>query len=45
VEQQAQRIHSYMPSSFLRSSCDWMYSPFSGGLSFCKYGSIDLYCL
>ena len=34
VEQHAHRIHSYRPSSFLRSSGDCKNSPFSGGLSF-----------
>lgn len=45
VEQHAQRIHSYMPSSFFLSSCVWRNSPFAGGLSFFRNGSIDLYCL
>lgn len=36
VEQHAQRMHSYNPSSLLRSSGLWRNSPCVGGLSFCK---------
>jgi hypothetical protein len=44
VEQHAHRMHSYMPSSFLRSSGLCRCSR-SGVASVCRYGSIDLYCL
>ena len=38
-------MHSYIPSSFLRSSGDCKNSPLAGGLSFLRNGSMDLYCL
>jgi hypothetical protein len=45
VEQHAHKIHSYMPSNFLRSISVWRCS-FSGAPSFlCRYGLMDLYCL
>ena len=45
VEQQAQRMHSYNPSIFSRSSIDWRRSWLSGGaLSLTRYGCTFEYC-
>ena len=45
VEQQAQRIHSYRPSSFWRSSGDCSRSIAGAGLSLIRYGMTFSYCL
>src|SRR5207248_5164812 len=45
VEQHAQRMHSYSPSSSSRSSGDCRRSFSGGGDSLTRYGLIEWYCL
>src|SRR6188768_1102817 len=45
VEQLAQRMHSYRPSSSSRSSGDCRRSFSGGGVSLTRYGLIEWYCL
>src|SRR2546423_2294618 len=45
VEQHAQRMHSYSPSSSSRSSGDCRRSFSGGGVSLTRYGLIEWYCL
>ena len=44
MEQQAQRMHSYRPSSLARSSLVCRYSLPPLGAVFCRKGLMDLYC-